>query len=435
MKGITDKELESHLKESAGKDLPAHKGIDALRDMVKGVTGAERAGHKYIGRMPRAGGGYIYEYPESEEQSKRIDAMSPQYAARLHAQAQRVNPETWRQATMMAVWGHTDEKTFRDELQLKTRDWQDATRQYDSQRSMGMTASSWTLKAARKLGKEVKEMQALLDKAEATEKKTQNKVGNMTNKGIDALRDMEKALRGSEKPGHKYRYRIPVSGGGYKYVYLRAKDIAVVSAGRSKIKQAYATIFAPVDHDPKATEADKQVAFAQFKVIRDTTTADMKKQVGDFDRYVNTRQVLGQGAVEGLLNQMIAKAPTEPVEIQHGKEEPVVEVAPDRAVRSGGAGAGQAAYHLAGDLPKHELVTDSQDVKAVCDAVGVDYDANGVTGALVKVGEGEYEDVWLTDSARPFDNSAHYMPVSYFNLPAKKSLSGIEKLRKAVKGS
>lgn len=67
-------------------------------------------------------------------------------------------------------------------------------------------------------------------------------------------------------------------------------------------------------------------------------------------------------------------------------------------------------------LPDHTLVTDSQDVRAVCDSVGVNMDANGITGALVVVGEGEYEDVWLTDNSRPFDNNANYHPPAYFNL-------------------
>lgn len=49
---------------------------------------------------------------------------------------------------------------------------------------------------------------------------------------------------------------------------------------------------------------------------------------------------------------------------------------------------------------------DSQEVAAVCDALGMD-DAD-VTGVVVEVGEGDYREVWTTDSSRPWAVVAPY---------------------------
>lgn len=49
---------------------------------------------------------------------------------------------------------------------------------------------------------------------------------------------------------------------------------------------------------------------------------------------------------------------------------------------------------------------DSQEVEAVCDALGLD--ADDVTGVVVEVGDGDYREVWTTDSARPWALAASY---------------------------
>lgn len=56
-----------------------------------------------------------------------------------------------------------------------------------------------------------------------------------------------------------------------------------------------------------------------------------------------------------------------------------------------------------------QLVTDSQDVRAVVDSLSAaELDAAGlhaddVSGALVAAADGDYSEVWITEGARPFD--------------------------------
>lgn len=77
--------------------------------------------------------------------------------------------------------------------------------------------------------------------------------------------------------------------------------------------------------------------------------------------------------------------------------------------------------HFALQRDALQLVTDSQDVRAAVDALSVEelgaldvaaYTEAGelaATGALVMVQDGDYSEVWITDSARPFDLvRAHY---------------------------
>lgn len=63
----------------------------------------------------------------------------------------------------------------------------------------------------------------------------------------------------------------------------------------------------------------------------------------------------------------------------------------------------------------YTLLTDSQDVQAVLESCGVpkEFRAN-ITGAYVKVGDGDYDDVWLSESNSPWNLSAIYHPLSFY---------------------
>lgn len=66
---------------------------------------------------------------------------------------------------------------------------------------------------------------------------------------------------------------------------------------------------------------------------------------------------------------------------------------------------------------EHVLIYDSEKIKGVLSYVNAKkvttlFDGpEDVTGAIVKVGDAELSEVWLTDSTRPFDVTARYFRV------------------------
>jgi hypothetical protein len=64
------------------------------------------------------------------------------------------------------------------------------------------------------------------------------------------------------------------------------------------------------------------------------------------------------------------------------------------------------------DLDDEEsvLVLDEFEVCTIADRAGLS-DCKGYTGAIVYVGEGDYDAIWLTEYSRPFDHSAMYRKV------------------------
>ena len=56
-----------------------------------------------------------------------------------------------------------------------------------------------------------------------------------------------------------------------------------------------------------------------------------------------------------------------------------------------------------------DLVLLSQDIAAVLNSIGSN--ETDITGAVVVVGDGEYSEVWLTDSSRPYHVNALYWRV------------------------
>lgn len=55
-----------------------------------------------------------------------------------------------------------------------------------------------------------------------------------------------------------------------------------------------------------------------------------------------------------------------------------------------------------------ELITDSQEVRHIWEMVGAPGEESEPTGALVKISDGDYEEVWFTWWSAPYDLSARY---------------------------
>lgn len=61
----------------------------------------------------------------------------------------------------------------------------------------------------------------------------------------------------------------------------------------------------------------------------------------------------------------------------------------------------------------YQLMLDSQDIEAVADYISgylseMEYEISDITGVIALVGDGDYDEVWVTESSRPFSVSAVY---------------------------
>ena len=69
------------------------------------------------------------------------------------------------------------------------------------------------------------------------------------------------------------------------------------------------------------------------------------------------------------------------------------------------------------DLPNYEylFVTDSQELECVCAFLGIEHAFTLITAALVAVGDGEYEAVYLSEGGN-FKRSAYWdwQPASFY---------------------
>lgn len=74
------------------------------------------------------------------------------------------------------------------------------------------------------------------------------------------------------------------------------------------------------------------------------------------------------------------------------------------------------------DFPNHELFTDSQDVDFLMNyAQIIPADITGAIANPVKDSSEstvDYDDIWFTESTRPFDLMAVYHPASYYREPS-----------------
>ena len=62
--------------------------------------------------------------------------------------------------------------------------------------------------------------------------------------------------------------------------------------------------------------------------------------------------------------------------------------------------------------PCQMLLVDSQDIQAVCEYFGIP--TIDITGAMVDIEDGEYVNVLMTSSSRPYSVDADYKPVQYW---------------------
>lgn len=65
-------------------------------------------------------------------------------------------------------------------------------------------------------------------------------------------------------------------------------------------------------------------------------------------------------------------------------------------------------------MAEKTLVLDSQDLRAICEYFGIDYDGTGITGALVEIADGEYCSCELTTDNKPYLIDAVYRDVGWF---------------------
>ncbi len=64
---------------------------------------------------------------------------------------------------------------------------------------------------------------------------------------------------------------------------------------------------------------------------------------------------------------------------------------------------------------RYTAVWDSQDVLTVCESVGLSAeDAASITAAIVEVLDGEYGEVWLSESNAPYDLTAVYRVANWY---------------------
>ena len=68
------------------------------------------------------------------------------------------------------------------------------------------------------------------------------------------------------------------------------------------------------------------------------------------------------------------------------------------------------------DLPDHiyTYITDSQELACICAYLGITEFADEITGALVSIHEGDYDSVYLTESAKPYHVDCEWETVEYF---------------------
>lgn len=65
--------------------------------------------------------------------------------------------------------------------------------------------------------------------------------------------------------------------------------------------------------------------------------------------------------------------------------------------------------------PEYSFQTDSQDVQSVLEFVGVPTEYhNDITAAMVLVGDGDYDEVWFSESAAPWELGALWDSIEYY---------------------
>lgn len=64
---------------------------------------------------------------------------------------------------------------------------------------------------------------------------------------------------------------------------------------------------------------------------------------------------------------------------------------------------------------KYTLVLDSQDIKSIANYAAIEEQyIDDITGAIVEMGDGDYNEIWFTEDNRPYDLDAIYRHPSYW---------------------
>jgi hypothetical protein len=163
-----------------------HRSLDDNLDALQKAVGAERPGHKYFKRVPKAGGGFQYEYQEP-------------------GQAGKVPIEDW--------------KSYPDVSTLSSGTlWQLELLPFSDYRKHSPEYLQFRAAASAELAKRDKKPARKSLDAQATDKARIAQLAAESKKSLDALNEMVKSVTGAERPGHKYIKREP-GAKGYKYVY------------------------------------------------------------------------------------------------------------------------------------------------------------------------------------------------------------------------
>lgn len=66
------------------------------------------------------------------------------------------------------------------------------------------------------------------------------------------------------------------------------------------------------------------------------------------------------------------------------------------------------------DSPEFNLEMDSQDIESILEHFGSLINSNIIKGVVASLGDGDYKEVYVTESSRPYDLSSVYHPLSYY---------------------
>ena len=65
--------------------------------------------------------------------------------------------------------------------------------------------------------------------------------------------------------------------------------------------------------------------------------------------------------------------------------------------------------------PRYIFISDSQDLEHLFDNVGVPLEARDqITAAIVSINDGDYTEIWLTESSQYYSIYADYEPLEYY---------------------
>jgi hypothetical protein len=82
----------------------------------------------------------------------------------------------------------------------------------------------------------------------------------------------------------------------------------------------------------------------------------------------------------------------------------------------------------------YQLITDSQELDEICQHSGVRKYREDINGAVVLVGDGEYLEVYLTESNRPFDITATYERAKFYRDVPRRSYIWARRRMDILKG-